>query len=61
MGFSNVPLMHYIWKYIKPDSFHFYVMAWKDHLRDIYFDLRSPISYAGPEKIYQYLRKEGKY
>lgn len=37
------------------------VMSWKDHLRGLYFDLNSPISYAGPEKIYKYLRKEGKY
>ena len=37
------------------------VMSWKDHLKSLYFDLNSPISYAGPEKIYKYLRKEGKY
>ncbi|XP_060554445.1 uncharacterized protein LOC132715460 [Ruditapes philippinarum] len=36
-------------------------MSWKDHLKTIYFDLHSPISYAGPEKIYKFLKKEGKY
>ncbi|XP_060578728.1 uncharacterized protein LOC132735754 [Ruditapes philippinarum] len=33
-------------------------MSWKDHLQNIYFDLNSPISYAGPEKIYKFLKKE---
>ena len=36
-------------------------MGWKEHLEKIYFDLNNPISYAGPEKIYRYLKKEGKY
>ena len=36
-------------------------MSWKEHLNNIYFDLKSPISYAGPTKIYKYLRQEGKY
>ena len=36
-------------------------MSWKEHLKNIYFDLKSPISYAGPTKIYKYLRQEGKY
>ncbi|XP_033726667.1 uncharacterized protein LOC117316238 [Pecten maximus] len=40
-------------------------MGWKEHLDNIYFDLNNPISYAGPEKIYKYLKKkkkkEGKY
>ena len=35
--------------------------TWKEHLESIYFDLDSPISYAGPTKIYKYLKKEGKY
>ncbi|KAK3109103.1 hypothetical protein FSP39_023103 [Pinctada imbricata] len=36
-------------------------MSWKDHLKDIYFDIKNPISYAGPNKIYRYLKKEGKH
>ena len=38
-----------------------YTMSWKDHLRQIYFDVKNPISYAGPTKILRYLRKEGRY
>ena len=36
-------------------------MSWKAHLERSYFDLKSPISYAGPTKVYEYLKKEGKY
>ncbi|KAK3105391.1 hypothetical protein FSP39_024116 [Pinctada imbricata] len=36
-------------------------MSWRDHLKEIYFEVKTPISYAGPTKIYRYLRKEGKY
>ena len=36
-------------------------MSWKEHLRDIYFDLNHPIIYAGPTKIYRFLQTEGKY
>mgnify|MGYP003688985447 CR=1 FL=1 len=36
-------------------------MNWKEHLKNIYFDVKNPISYAGPTKIYQYLKNEGKY
>ena len=36
-------------------------MSWKKHLENIYFDLKSPISYAGPTKIYRYLKNEGRY
>ncbi|KAK3108257.1 hypothetical protein FSP39_004278 [Pinctada imbricata] len=36
-------------------------MSWREHLQEIYFDVKNPISYAGPTKIYRYLRKEGKY
>ncbi len=40
---------------------HFANMAWKEHLSEIYFDLNNPISYAGPDKIYKYLKTEGRY
>lgn len=40
---------------------HCVIMSWKEHLENIYFDLKSPISYAGPTKIYTYLKKEGRY
>lgn len=36
-------------------------MNWKEHLKHIYFDVKNPISYAGPTKIYHYLKKEAKY
>ena len=36
-------------------------MSWKKHLNSIYFDVKNPISYAGPTKIYRFLKKEGKY
>lgn len=36
-------------------------MGCKGHLNNIYFDLNSPISYAGPGKIFRFLRKEGRY
>ena len=36
-------------------------MSWKEHLENIHFDLKSPVSYAGPTKIYRYLKKEGRY
>ena len=36
-------------------------MSWKEHLNSIYFDVKNPISYAGPTKIYRFLKKEGKY
>ena len=36
-------------------------MSWKEYLESAYFDLNSPISYAGPLKIYRYFKNEGKY
>lgn len=36
-------------------------MDWKEHLKSIYFDVKNPLSYSGPTKIYRYLKKEGKY
>ena len=36
-------------------------MSWKEHLRQIYFVVKNPISYAGPTKILRYQRKEGRY
>ena len=30
-------------------------------MENIYFDLNSPISYAGPTNIYRYLKNEGRY
>ena len=32
-------------------------MSWKAHLERSYFDLKSPISYASPTKVYKYLKK----
>ncbi|KAL5019674.1 hypothetical protein ScPMuIL_002566 [Solemya velum] len=49
------------WNNFYPELFKIEIISWKDDLRGLYFDLNSLISYAGPEKIYKYLRKEGKY
>ena len=34
---------------------------WKQYLSTLYFDTRSPASYLGPEKLYQYVKSEGKF
>ena len=34
---------------------------WKTYLFTLYFDPKSPASYLGPEKLYQYVKEEGKY
>ena len=35
-------------------------MTWKEYLSTLYFDPKSPASYLGPEKLYQYVKSEGK-
>lgn len=32
-----------------------------DYLREIYYTLGNPGAYAGPEKLYQVVKQEGKY
>ena len=34
---------------------------WKQYLTSIYFDVKHPASYAGPEKLYKIVVKEGKF
>ena len=34
---------------------------WKSYLSVIYFDPKSPASYAGPEKLYNFVKSEGKF
>ena len=34
---------------------------WKTYLSTLYFDPKSPASYLGPEKLYQYVKAKGKY
>ena len=36
-------------------------MSWKEYLSTLYFDPESPASYLGPEKLYQYVKSEGKF
>ena len=34
---------------------------WKTYLSSIYFDSNNPASFSGPEKLYQYVKAQGKY
>ena len=34
---------------------------WKTYLSTLYFDPKSPASYLGPEKLYQYVKGQGQY
>ena len=36
-------------------------MSWEDYLKDIYFNPSKPASLAGPDKLYYYVKKQGKY
>ena len=36
-------------------------MSWENYLKDIYYDPTNPASFAGPDKLYRYARKAGKY
>ena len=36
-------------------------MSWEDYLRSIYFDPKHPASFAGPIKLYDVVKREGKY
>lgn len=36
-------------------------MAWDDYLKDIYYDPANAGSFSGPDKLYRYVQKEGKY
>lgn len=35
--------------------------VWEDYLKDIYFDPAKPASLSGPDKLYQFVKKEGNY
>ena len=34
---------------------------WKQYLSSLYFNPKSPASYLGPEKLYQFVKSQGKY
>ena len=34
---------------------------WKEYLSNIYYDLSHPAAYAGPNKLYQIVKKEGQF
>ena len=34
---------------------------WKQYLSSLYFNPNSPASYLGPEKLYQFVKSQGKY
>lgn len=34
---------------------------WEDYLKTIYFDAQHPASFAGPQKLYWVVKREGKY
>jgi len=34
---------------------------WENYLKEIYFDPARPASLSGPDKLYQFVKKEGKY
>ena len=36
-------------------------MSWEDYLKKIYYDPASPASFSGPDKLYVYVKKDGKY
>ena len=36
-------------------------MSWEDYLKKIYYDPTSPASFSGPDKLYVYVKKDGKY
>jgi len=48
-------------KLVNLTSFVLVTMGWKEYLEENYFNLKSPLSYAGPIKIYHILKAGGKY
>ena len=36
-------------------------MSWEDYLKKIYCDPTSPASFSGPDKLYVYVKNDGKY
>lgn len=36
-------------------------MSWETYLNKIYYDPASPGSFSGPDKLYLYVKKDGKY
>jgi len=36
-------------------------MTWSNYLHDIWYDLKHPASYSGPDKLYRIVKKEGKF
>ena len=35
--------------------------SWEQYLKKIYYDSSNPASFAGPDKIYRFVRKDGKF
>lgn len=36
-------------------------MSWETYLKKIYYNPDSPASFSGPDKLYAYVQKDGKY
>lgn len=36
-------------------------MSWKEYLTDVYYDPNNSGSFAGPDKLFRFVRKAGKY
>ena len=34
---------------------------WEEYLSDIYYDSSKPESFSGPDKLYEYIQRDGKY
>ena len=35
--------------------------SWEQYLKKIYYDPSNPASFAGPDKLYRFMRKDGKF
>jgi hypothetical protein len=35
--------------------------SWEQYLKKIYYDPSNPASFAGPDKLYRFVRKDGKF
>ena len=35
--------------------------SWEQYLKTIYYDPSSPASFAGPDKLFRFVRKDGKF
>lgn len=36
-------------------------MSWENYLKEIYFDPSNPASFSGPQKLYSFIKRDGKY